>query len=135
MTIRREKTKQHFLMGDSLPAYKDLTGYQYCMVAITGAAANAGATITSPTGQGAIVYGVLQLEVTAAGDMCELLVRGIAEIKAYEAFNAGSELTVFDATGRVEAAASGDYVCAIAREASGGENHLISATLCGYYKP
>ena len=135
MTIVRELTKKHFLMGDGHLSYEDLTDMQYCMVQAKGGAAPSRMTIGKPTAQGDIVYGVLQLEVTASGVMTEVQTRGHAEVRANAAISSGAEVTVSGTNGYVEAAATGDYVCGIAREAASGSGHLISIQLCGYYKP
>jgi len=133
MSIKVERTKKDYIMDDSCPAYVDLSAMHLCFVDATGRATGS-MNVTLPTGQGAKVYGVL-LNDPAITETAALKVYGIAECRANETFNAGVELTVAGTNGRVEAAAQGDYVCAIAREASGGSGHCISVTLVNYYKP
>ena len=133
MTIVRERTKKDYIEDDSCPAYVDLSAMHLCFVTATGGATGS-MEVTTPGGQGVLVYGVL-LNDPAITETAALKIKGIAECRANETFNAGVELTVVGANGRVEAAASGDFVCAIAREASGGSGHCVSVTLVDYYKP
>ncbi len=132
MSIKVERTKVHKTMDDSAEAYVDLSGLHQCMIRAIGAATgNLMATV--PTGQGALVYGAL-LNAPVEGAMAELQVEGIAEVRADSTFDAGVELTVAGVNGRVEAAASGDYVCGISREAAIAVDHCISMTIKHYYK-
>lgn len=133
MAIVRDRTKKEFLLNDSAAASEDLSNMQFCAVAAGGGAASA-MTVGKPAGQGGISYAILQ-NAPASGEIAELAVKGITEWRAHTSFNAGIELTVHDTNGRCNAAASGDYVFATAREASTGAGHAISVTLCGYYKP
>jgi hypothetical protein len=91
-------------------------------------------TVGKPAAQGGITYAILQ-NAPESGEIAELAVEGITEWRAYGAFNAGIELTVHDTNGRCEAAASGDFVRGIAREASTGAGHAVSVLLVSYYKP
>jgi len=134
MSIKRERTKQNYVQDDSCLAAEDLTALNLCMVRATGAAANSNMTVSAPTGQGALVYAVL-LNAPDEGEIAQLGESGIQEVRANEAFNSGVELTVSGTNGRVEAAASDDFVCGTAREASGGSGHCISMTVKHYYKP
>jgi len=134
MSIKRERTKQDYVIDDSCAAYVDLTALHLCMVVARGAAANANMTVTTPAAQGDLVYAVL-LNAPDEGETAELGLDSIQEVRAYAAFNAGVELTVNGATGRVEGAASGDFVCGTAREASGGAGHCVSMAVKCYYKP
>jgi len=133
MAIKVERTKVHKDWDDSCAAYEDLSNFHQCMVRSTGAATG-NMLVAAPTGQGAEVYAVL-LNAPTIGLMAELQVEGVAEVRANEAFNAGVELTVAGVNGRLEAAASGDYVCARSREAALGAGHCVSVSLCHYYKP
>jgi len=134
MAIKVERTKVHKMMDDSAAAYVDLTNLHQCVVAPTGAATG-NMLVTTPSGQGVYIYAVL-LNAPDITEMAELQVYGIAEIRAEEAINAGVEVTVAGANGRIEAAASGDWVIGWSREAALAADHCISVTLCmGYYKP
>jgi hypothetical protein len=134
MSIKIERTKISRGKEDIAAASEDLSSSHLCMVVFGGAAANSNATVGLPSGQGVKVDAVL-LNAPASGESAQLALKGIYEIRAYEAFNAGAELTVNDASGRVTTAASGDFVCAVAREASGGQDHIVSCVLTNYYKP
>jgi hypothetical protein len=57
--------------------------------------------------------------------MADIRVLGTSKGKAQTTFNTGAELTVNGATGRLEAAGSGDYVVAIALQAALEANHLV----------
>ena len=133
MTIVRERTKKDYIEDDSCPAYVDLSAMHLCFVTATGGATGS-MQVTTPGGLGVLVYGVL-LNDPAITEVAALKIKGIAECRAHDTFDAGDELTVAGATGRVTAAASGNYVCAISREASGGAGHCVSVTLVDYYKP
>jgi len=131
--IVRERPKEDYIQDDSCPASGDLSALNFCWVQKTGGAAGA-MNVQAPGGQGQAVYGILLNDPTD-GETAALKTKGIGECKALEAINAGDECTVADATGRIEAAASGDFVCCITREAATGENHLVSVTIVGYYVP
>ena len=133
MSIKVERTKINAQVDDIATASEDLSSSHLCMVVLGGAAANSSATVGLPGGQGVRVDAVL-LNAPESGEEAQLGLTGIREVRAAEAFNAGVELTVLDTTGRVEAAASGDFVCGIAREAAGEADHIISMITTNYYK-
>lgn len=132
MSIKIERTKVHKTMDDSAAAHEDLSALNFCMVIATGGATG-NLLVAAPAAQGALVYAAL-LNAPAEGEMAELQVEGIAEVRAESTFDAGDELTVAGASGRVEAAAQGDFVCGISREAAIAVNHCISMTIKHYYK-
>jgi hypothetical protein len=134
MAISVDRTKKEFNLNDSAIAYasSDLANMQFCCVESTGGATGL-LQVTNPTGQGTHMYAVLE-NAPAAGAIAELVVYGICEIRAHGAINAGAEVTVHDSNGRIEAAASGDFVVGIAREAAINAGHAISVTLVHYYK-
>ncbi len=137
MSIKRERTKQGYIIDDSCAAYVDLTALHLCMVTARGGAAVApgtAMTVTTPGGQGVVVYGNL-LNAPDEGETAEIALEGIQEVRANAAFDAGEELTVAGVNGRAEAAASGDFVFGVAREAAGGAGHCISYTVKHYYMP
>ena len=133
MTILVDRTKKEFNLNDSAIAAESLATEQFCAVRATGGATG-NMTVSKPTGQGAIAYAILQ-NAPASGAIAELTCEGITEWRAHTTFNAGTELTVHDTNGRCNAAASGDFVRAIAREASQSAGHAVSVLLVGYYKP
>jgi len=133
VAILVDRTKKEFNLNDSAAAYEDLSTEQFTAVRANGGATGS-MTVAKPTGQGAIAYAILQ-NAPLIGAMAELCVEGITEWRAHTTFNAGIELTVHDTNGRCNTAASGDFVFAIAREASQSAGHAISVHLCGYYKP
>ena len=135
MAIQVERTKKEFILDDSELAAVNLSALKFCFVDLTGGATG-GATVTTPTGQGAKVYGVLQNAPDAPGEICQIAVMGITEAIAASAITAGEEVTVNGATGTIETAASGDYVCGRAREAATQAGHCISIFLTnGYFHP
>lgn len=131
MSITRERTKKHYLMDDSGAASESLTGKQFHFVKIT-ASANGSATIESCDTAGEMPYGILQ-NAPASGAMAEISVDGINEICMAETCNTGAEITT-NMSGKGIVASSGQYVRAIAREASLMGEHIISVTLVHYYK-
>lgn len=135
MAITRDRTKKEFNLNDSAIAYtsSDLANQQFCCVVATGGATG-NLQVTNCTGQGTLVYGILE-NGPAAGEIAEIVVEGITEIRAHGTINAGVEVTVHDSLGRIETAASGDFVVGIAREAAIAAGHAISVTLMHYYKP
>lgn len=105
-------------------AENDLT--QYAAVVPSGAAA-ARMTVDMPGGQGALSVGFLQ-DVAAdavAGKFVEITCIGRTRAIAQGAYNSGIELTPNGANGRLEAAASGDYVCAIAVSAASAAAEIV----------
>lgn len=134
MAIKVERTKYNKVQEDSCAAAADLSALHQCLVRATGGASG-NMTVSAPAGQGLVVYGVL-LNAPTSGQTAELQTLGIAEIRAAAAINAGVEVTVADATGRIMTAASGDFVIGVSREAATGLNHCISVDLkIGYYMP
>jgi hypothetical protein len=138
MAIVVDRTKKEFNLNDSAHEYtsSQMINRQYTCVESSGGAAG-NLLVIPPTGQGAHMYAVLvndPQDPTSDG-LCELVVEGIIEIRANSAINAGAEVTVAGTNGRIEAAASGDFVVGIAREAATGAGHAISVTLVHYYKP
>lgn len=134
MAIKVERTKKEFLLDDSCPAHEDLTAGIFCCVRLTGGATGS-AQAAYPTGQGAIMYGVLQ-NAPDTGETAEIAVEGITEIRIDSAISAGDEVTVAGTNGRIMTAASGDFVLGFAREAGVDAGQCISVTLVqGYYKP
>lgn len=111
----------------------DLSGHQYCAVAMTGGATGR-ATHTSPSGQGVWCVGIQQNAPTAVGDLSEVIERGYSQAKAFGSFNAGIELTVHDSTGELEAAATGDYVIAYSEEASTCDNAIVTVRVVDTYQ-
>lgn len=131
MAITRERTKKHYLMDDSGAASESLATKQYHFVKITPAATGS-ATVESCDTAGEMPYGILQ-NAPADGEMAEISVDGINELVMASTCNAGAELTT-NMEGKGAVAASGQYVRAIAREASLMGEHIISVYLCHYYK-
>jgi len=132
MSIFRDRTKYRKLMDDSCPADGDLSALQHCLVEMS-AQASGSMKVKAPSGQGVNCYGAL-LNTPTDGQTAEIRLEGIVELKAYGSFNAGIELSVNDASGRVSASASGDYVHAISREASNAQNHLVSCRMVSPYQ-
>ena len=134
MSIKVERTKIKKELDDIADASEDLSSSHLCRVVFGGSAANSNATVGLPGGQGVRTDATL-LNAPVEDKSAQLALTGIREVRAAEAFNAGSELTVLDTTGRAEAAASGDHVFGIAREAAGEANHIVSYITRDYYKP
>jgi hypothetical protein len=136
MSIVTDLTKDNFLDVDSALADGDLTNYENCVV-VPSAQSTGKYKVKAPTGQGVFYLGVLVNTTGVArtdGKMCEIVTDGDVKIKANGTFNAGIELAIHDTTGEVSAAATGDYVVGISREASKGANHLVSVKLTKPYQ-
>jgi hypothetical protein len=130
MSIKVDRTKKEFNINDSALASEDLSNYQFCCVDATGSATG-NMTVGLPTA-GEKVYGVLE-NAPDSGEIAQIVVEGICEIRANSTFNAGVELTS-DGAGRVGEASSSEFVVGIAREASQSVGHAVSVLLKQYYK-
>ena len=133
MPIVRERTKEDYVQDDSCPASGDLSALNYCWVQETGGAAGK-MEVQVPAGQGQAVYAIL-LNDPEDGEEAALRTKGIGECRAQEAIDAGVECTVNGVNGRIEAAAQGDFICCITREAATAADHIVSVTIVGYYHP
>ena len=91
MAIVRDRTKKEFNLNDSALAAESLATEQFCAVYATGAATGA-MTVSKCTGQGAIIYGILQ-NAPASGAIAEVAVEGITEWRAHSTFNAGRSIS------------------------------------------
>ena len=112
----------------------DVSSYQNCCVAYTGAATGK-AQVTPVTSAGQRVAGVLYnapnytLNVVA-----QVLQLGIAPVKANGAITAGVEVTT-GSDGRIQAAISGQWVIGTAMNAATAANEIIGVLMTGgYYK-
>jgi hypothetical protein len=132
MAIVTDATKAIKVLDDSFAANVDLSSYQYRVVTYV-AQSTGKAKVGLPSGQGVFYAGVL-LNAPTSGNTAQIRLLGASKIEASGAFNAGIELAITDATGKVSAAASGDYVVGIAREASKGAGHQVSVSLIGPYQ-
>jgi hypothetical protein len=132
MAIVTDLSKSLQLMDDSFVANEALTSSQYRVVSPV-AAATGKMKVGLPSGQGVLPMGVL-LNAPASGAVAQVRTLGMSKVEASAAFNAGIELAVTDATGKVSAAGSGDYVVGISREAAKGAGHQISVQLVGTYQ-
>ena len=132
MAILVDRTKKEFNLNDSALASESLATEQFCCVVAGGGAAG-NMTVGKCTGQGTLMTHVLE-NAPASGSIAQLVAEGICEIRAHGTFNAGVEVTVHDSNGRIEAAASGDFVVGIAREASQSAGQAVSVWLVHYYK-
>ena len=132
MTIAVDRTKKEFNLNDSALASESLATEQFCCV-VSGGGAAGNMTVGKCTGQGTRMTHVLE-NAPASGEIAQLVGEGICEIRAHGSFNAGIEVTVHDSNGRIEAAASGDFVVGISREASTGAGHAVSVMLVHYMK-
>lgn len=108
----------------SIGAAADLSASQFCFVKVTAAY-----TVNITTAATDFAIGVLQNKPNAAGQPAQIARDGISKIKAGAAVAAGDRLTS-DATGRgITTVTAGNRYHAIALEAAGAANQLISAVL------
>ena len=119
------------------PGYKaaaDLSSYQYCVV-VPSASASADMEVAVATAQGEYAVGVLQ-NTPASGAWAEVMVIGTSDVIAAETINSGVEVTIQAAGGKIEAAASGDWVIGRSLEAAVEADQRIAVDIFpGYWKP
>jgi hypothetical protein len=132
MAIVEDLTKGMKIQSDSYEANEDLSSSQWCVVAPV-AGATGKMKVGLPSGQGVLFVGVLQND-PESGEQANVRQLGTTKVKANAAFNSGIELAISGTDGKVAAAASGDYVCGISREAAKGANHLISMYMTQPYQ-
>lgn len=94
----------------SLPAYSDLTGYQYRFVKLY-----ANQNRVTYAGDGEVAIGVLQNKPAAIDRIGSVMVEGVTQLIAGAAV-AASYLLAADAQGRAIQAANGKHIRAIALE-------------------
>lgn len=129
MPIKVERTKTNYLQDDSAEATAAINQFRFVRPT-TGVSTGSMAVDQCDT-QGEFVYGVCK-NSPAAGEMAEIALDGICEVEASETFNAGTQLMT-TANGRCMTATTGEFVRAIAREASSGAGHLVSVHLVHFY--
>lgn len=133
MALVTEVPKSEKILDDSGEAAVTLSSSQYRAVIATASVSSGKHTVSLPAGQGARCIGIL-LNAPASGEQAEFRRMGIAPVEAASTFDAGAELTPSGATGVLEAASSGDYVIAIAREAAAEAGHVVSAFVVSPYQ-
>ena len=133
MALKTEVPKKKQVMSTTGAAAVDLSSGQYLAVIYTGSVSAGRPTFSLPGGQGVRCAGILQ-ENKASGELAEVMLLGTSAVVANGTFDAGAELTPAGTSGKLEAASSGDYVCAIALEASAEANHEISAQVVSPYQ-
>lgn len=121
------------ILSLSYAADGDLTDLQYCAVMASGAATGK-TKLKAPTGQGVICLGILQTYQATDTKEAEILVEGVSNAIADSTFNSGVELCASGADGKLETAASGDYVIAIAEEAATEADQHISVRVVSPYQ-
>lgn len=135
MAVVRNVTGTYNILTENFACSVDLSGCQYCAVGqeLTATGKMRAALVT---GQGARAVGIQQNAPVFANtnELSELMTEGITKVKAYTTFTAGVELTPHDTLGELEAAGSGDYVVAIAREAAKCANAIVVAKLVNPYQ-
>ena len=121
------------ILSISAETAADLSSLQFCGVGISGASSGL-MKITTPSGQGVICAGILQTYNATSGTQGEILIEGISKAVADSTFNSGAELTVSGADGKLETAASGDYVIAIALEAATEADQQVTVRVVSPYQ-
>lgn len=122
------------IFDETFTANEDLSSSQNCVVVPAGSVSSGKMKVGLPGAQGAFAIGVL-LNAPESGEQAEVRLLGEVKVSANETFNAGVEVTVQDTDGQIEAAASGDYVIGIAKEAAAEADQLVTVMLLGgYYK-
>ena len=121
------------IISENFTAAADLSNLQYCAVA-PSAGASGKMQITTPSGQGVLTVGILQAYDVDSAEQGTVMMNGISQAVAYGSFNSGIELTTNDTSGKLSAAASGDYVIAIALEASTASNQVVTVRVVDPYQ-
>jgi hypothetical protein len=134
MALKREVAKELKILDDSGASAVDLSSSQYRAVSATGSVSSGKHTVSLPSGQGVITMGILLNAPASTGDIAQVRRIGIAKAEANATFDAGVELTPAGATGKLEAASSGDYVIGISREAAAEAGHLVSVLVLPPYQ-
>ena len=124
--------KELHIYDDSFEANEDLSSSQNVVVAFV-ASSSGPPKVGLPSGQGVFPSGVL-LNEPLSGEIAQVRHLGVAKVKANAAFNNGIELTIAGTTGKVEAAASADFVIGIALQAATAADHLVKVLLTGTYQ-
>ena len=132
MAIVVEESKSQNILTNSYVADGDLSARQYTCV-VPSAQASGRMKVKAPTGQGVLCIGVLQ-DTPTDGQMAGVMEEGVSKVVANGAFNAGIELAVAGTNGKVAAAASGDYVIGISREAANAADHKVSMVIKSPYQ-
>lgn len=133
MALVTEATKELKILDTSGNAAVDLSSSQNSAVIYTTSVSSGKPTFSLPAAQGGRAAGIL-LNDPASGARAEVRLLGLAKATANGTFNAGAELTPAGTSGKLEAASSGDYVCAIAQEAAAAANHKVSVMVIPPYQ-
>jgi len=133
MAIITQVGKKVNINSFSVVADGDLSSYQYCAVMYSGASTGT-VKVKAPTGQGVMCAGILQTYDCDDAETAEIMDSGFSSAIAAEAFNSGVELTPLDTTGKLEEAASGDYIIAIAHQAATAANEVVSVRVIVPYQ-
>jgi hypothetical protein len=133
MSIKTETAKRNLIWGENYEAAVDLSNLQFCAVAASGGSSGK-MKIGKPSSQGVWTIGILEDDSVTAGKEGHVMRLGRTKAYALQAFNSGIELTAYDATGKLHAAASGDYVIAISVDASSGNGALIAVDVVSPYQ-
>lgn len=121
------------IYDDTFVANEDLSSSQYRVVVPAGSVSAGKSKVGLPGGQGVFYMGVL-LNTPASGAAAQVRILGETKVEANGTFNAGVEVTIAATTGKIEAAASGDYVVGIAKEAAAEADQLVSVMMVGPYQ-
>jgi len=132
MAVVTTVPKQRPIDQNGYVANEDLSSSQYCAVVDAGAS-DAIVKVGLPSGQGVRARGILQ-NAPDEDEVANVMELGRSKGKAGEAFDSGVELTVLNATGVLEEAASGDYVCAISDEPATAANQIVRVKVVTPYQ-
>lgn len=135
MAVTRNLPQSFDIHTESYEQAEDLSALQWCAVSFASSStAGSKVEIEKPSAQGALTVGILQNAPTYGTDLGNVRHQGVSKAKAHETFNKGVELTVVDSNGRLEAAASGDYVIGLALEPATCANAIVAILLVGPYQ-
>lgn len=119
------------IYDNAFEANEALNTQYLCVIPV--AASSGKMKVGLPGGQGVIFMGILQ-EITASGAQAPVRLLGETKCIAAGAHNNGIELTIDGSSGKLSAAASGDYVVGIAKEASAEADQVVTVQMIGMYQ-
>ncbi len=133
MSLAVHQAKINKIWSEGYECYKDLTGNQYCAVIQYGAATDE-VKITTPGSAGVMCQGILITDDADTSHRAEVMKLGVCPAKAGAVFNSGVELMAGDTEGKLITATAGNYVIAIAREASTIIGQIVSVEVVTPYQ-
>jgi hypothetical protein len=119
---------EEVLVTISVEAAEDLSASQYLMVAL-----DSNGQITSPTGTGARMLGVLQDKPNAQGQVGSVAISGVTKVVSDGIAPAGTEASS-SSVGKILGASIGNYVIGTTLEAATAADDIVNVLIEKYQK-